>query len=787
MSGEFMPETPDDGSAAKRALKLDYSTVSPTLRIVLPPPDEEEKRSIKRAQGRGPLLIGFHRDMPDAFKRDLSPQLNWTELSDGSFVTSVSVTSPEAESVRVSIRAGLSPGGEIRFFRPGSEVSLRVVTREDFHFVEGAMEPLWSPTADGETIGIEVYLPSAKAVGVFSLSVDTIAHTLVSTTSLPQTRKLACPDLHIDVACRESNIDHANETAVARIRLEVGGLSGYCSGTVLNDKDPDTAIPYFLTANHCVSTAAVARTIEFAWFYQKARCNGNSLDSRYRSISSGADLLTTSSQYDQTLLRIRGSIPGGVWFSGWNARVFLHPKSVYGIHHPDATVKSYSSGTSVRNGDVITRTEDGTIVEILKNLTRVEWIEGTIEPGSSGSGLFLRDGGGLVVGAASLGQEVCGPGDPAMYGSFSDFFPQVSRWLTPGEPPPPKDDHGDTPETASVVKAPSSVQGILERNGDRDYFKFTIGAPGVLRVYTTGTTDTHGTLTRVDDGSSVENGDGGEGYNFSIRFVFATPGDYFVQVGGYLSLTTGAYTLHVNHSTDNLGEADYVLPLMTEAGNTQRQGFIRLINKSDRKGTVIIHAIDDSGQRFGPGSLSVEANESLNFNSRDLEQGNTTLGLYGVGTEGSGDWRVELHTSLDIEARAYIRTRDGFLTSMQDVAEESSSGSMRYRIPFFNPASNTSLVSWLRLINPGTSSATIEISGVDADGAVAPGGSVGLTLAAGAARLLNAQQLENGASGLSGRLGDGKGKWQLWVSSDQPIQVMGLMRTRSGHLSNLSR
>ena len=61
-----------------------------------------------------------------------------------------------------------------------------------------------------------------------------------------------------------------------------------------------------------------------------------------------------------------------------------------------------------------------------------------------------------------------------------------------------------------------------------------------------------------------------------------------------------------------------------------------------------------------------------------------------------------------------------------------------------------------------------------------------LSLAPGAARTLTAQELEAGGLGLSGRLGDGEGKWQLFVSSNVPLDVMGLMQTRSGHLANLS-
>ena len=131
---------------------------------------------------------------------------------------------------------------------------------------------------------------------------------------------------------------------------------------------------------------------------------------------------------------------------------------------------------------------------------------------------------------------------------------------------------------------------------------------------------------------------------------------------------------------------------------------------------------------------------------------------------------------------------DGFLTSVHDVVvEESVFGSMAYRVPFFNPASNRSFVSSLRLVNLGSEPAGVLITGSDAQGNPAPGESMALGLPAGAARTLSAQQIEEGDSDLLGSLGDGEGKWQLLIIADQPLQVMSLVRSRSGYLGNLSR
>ena len=230
----------------------------------------------------------------------------------------------------------------------------------------------------------------------------------------------------------------------------------------------------------------------------------------------------------------------------------------------------------------------------------------------------------------------------------------------------------------------------------------------------------------------------------------------------------------------------YTLPLVLPASNAALTGFVRIINNSFQPGTVSITAIDDTGSRFGPITLNLNASETVNFNSRDLEQGNAAKGLSGGAGDGRGSWRLILDTALNITPLAYIRTTDGFVTSMHEVAPEAEADSRRYRVAFFNPGSNANQVSRLRLINPGTSPAEIEITGRDDAGDTAPGGSVSLSLPAGGARTLTAQALENGAADITGNLGQGTGKWQLTVSSNVAIDAVSLLQSPTGHLSNLS-
>ena len=231
----------------------------------------------------------------------------------------------------------------------------------------------------------------------------------------------------------------------------------------------------------------------------------------------------------------------------------------------------------------------------------------------------------------------------------------------------------------------------------------------------------------------------------------------------------------------------HAIPLVTPASNSVQQGFVRVINRSSRAGTVSIHAIDDSGVRFGPVSLTLDAKATVHFNSTDLEGGNAAKGLSRGVDDGEGNWRLELESALDIEPLSYIRTDNGFVTSMHDLVAEESPG--HYRVPFFNPGSNTRQQSRLRLINSSNHEAQVTIAGIDDAGEPPPNGSVRLTLLAGEARTITAQQLESGDDdeGLTGRFGAGTGKWTLDVASEQSIQVMSLLLSEDGNLANLSR
>ncbi len=229
------------------------------------------------------------------------------------------------------------------------------------------------------------------------------------------------------------------------------------------------------------------------------------------------------------------------------------------------------------------------------------------------------------------------------------------------------------------------------------------------------------------------------------------------------------------------------IPLFPSQTHPSGQGFVRVINHSNTGGEVTIRATDDSGATVGPVTLSIGANRTVHFNSQDLEVGNTGKGLSeGVGS-GQGNWWLDVSSELNIEAIAYMRTDDGFLTSMYESVPGIGN---RHRVPVFNPGSNRNQVSQLRLVNPNDQSVTVDIEGVDDDNATSE---VSISLPGGFALTATAQDLESGVpaewpSGaeIEGALGDGKGKWQLILTASAPVIVASLLESPTGHLSNLS-
>ena len=223
------------------------------------------------------------------------------------------------------------------------------------------------------------------------------------------------------------------------------------------------------------------------------------------------------------------------------------------------------------------------------------------------------------------------------------------------------------------------------------------------------------------------------------------------------------------------------VPLML-APDSERQGFVRIINGTGRNGSVRVTAVDDAGNAASPIEIELPAGASVHFNSDDLADGNAAKGIRGIGQPQQGHWRLRVEAAEGVKVMAFVRTRAGFLTAMHDVLPRNDQG--RLVAWMLNPGSNRIQESSLRLVNTGTNSERVSIRGTDDGNRSA--GPVTLTLPAGQARTITAFDLENGAQGLTGSLGDGGGKWRLTIEAGQAVMGVGLLETPDGPITNIS-
>ncbi len=228
------------------------------------------------------------------------------------------------------------------------------------------------------------------------------------------------------------------------------------------------------------------------------------------------------------------------------------------------------------------------------------------------------------------------------------------------------------------------------------------------------------------------------------------------------------------------------LPLLPAASDPRGTGLLRIANRSDRHATLAIQAFDDAGRARPPLHLALPAGAAIDLESHDLESGNPAKRLSGaLGTAPPGRWRLRLSADADFAALAYARHPDGLLSPLHNTAPARAGVQ---QLPFFPAAPDTNANAGgglLRLANPGNLPTRVTVSATDDAGDPAAS-AVSLDLPPRAAAELSARDLERGAPGLSGALGDGAGHWRLSLASQHPLLAMSLMEGPSGHLSNLS-
>jgi lysyl endopeptidase len=210
-----------------------------------------------------------------------------------------------------------------------------------------------------------------------------------------------------------------------------------CSGTLLND-NINSATPYVLTANHCISDQTVASTLYTEFKYRSQTCNNATTGTYFSTVTDGATLLYTAYATDTTLMRLYGTPSTNVLYAGWDSTTApATTTAVHNIHHPHGDQQRLSRGSvtgySVRNPTVTTSFPGSNITN--GTILNVTLTTGWTQPGSSGSGLFKgADTNPQVIGQLFGGTlAVCGVNASNVYGRFDVAYNAgMSDWLTQG-------------------------------------------------------------------------------------------------------------------------------------------------------------------------------------------------------------------------------------------------------------------------------------------------------------------------------------------------------------------
>ena len=272
----------------------------------------------------------------------------------------------------------------------------------------------WTPAIQGDTAVIEYFIPAKTNSIKTPFKIFSIAHVY---------KDMAFEKGAAGFCENEVTADWQNVAkSVGRIDFVSGGSVGSCTGTLLNNAANDQK-PYFVTANHCLSTQTEAQSVTVYWNY-----NTGDNPPGGTPQTNGSNLLATGTSSDFTLLFLTGSVPGGLFFSGWDSAAFNATAPGTAIHHPNSSHKRISFGTA--------RQPNAGNCLPGEQCLRVDWSSGVTEPGSSGSGIWIGSpsdpGGPRLIGTLTGGPSFCGASASDLwdvYGRFSVTYSSISSFL----------------------------------------------------------------------------------------------------------------------------------------------------------------------------------------------------------------------------------------------------------------------------------------------------------------------------------------------------------------------
>lgn len=312
----------------------------------------------------------------------------------------------------------------------------------------------WSNMVPGDTAFVQLRQPVGSQGASFDIAgISHVDRELLGIAPQAGTLCSFNADCVESAACTSSSAVSDAEDGVAHIQFVSGPWVYMCSGGLLNDTDTSTTIPYFVTANHCISKSGEASSMEAFFFFEATSCGGGCYDPDGVVPSTlGATILSTNSTSDYTLMQLAEPAPSGAVMMGWTSSPVANSDgtNLYRISHPQGAPQGYSEHVVDTSKTTCSSWPRGSWIYSRDTL-------GATEGGSSGSPVV--NGAGQVVGQLSGAcgfnvNDVCDSDSNATVdGALAAYFSSVEQYLDPsdgGDPDDPDDPPGEcAPKQAS--------------------------------------------------------------------------------------------------------------------------------------------------------------------------------------------------------------------------------------------------------------------------------------------------------------------------------------------------
>ncbi len=421
-----------------------------------------------------------------------SSRLQWQATPIGGLTAAISFRAEDAKGVRLGVQIGQLPGsamlrvysqaGKAQVFElSGHEIQQSIDRNVAAGDDSEAARTWWTPEFGTAEVTLEIELPPGTPADALRIAVPRLIH-IYQPLELPPEGSVVAKDIGDSAFCqRDATCDanfHGTGNAVARMLFVSGGSAYVCTGTLLNDAEGSGA-PYFLSAAHCISSQTVASSLQTDWFFRSPSCNARVLSNERVRRLRGAQLLYASTTNDASFMLLNDAPPANALYAGWDMNPQRVGQQLVGLHHPSGDLLAISYGTidgySVctgfsSNGNFNCNSSD---VASGTNL-RVTWAAGSTEGGSSGSGLFYREGNSsYLVGTLSGGSASCSsPSAADYYSRFDRQFRDALRfWLQPAST-------GTGPAGRTAVyrffNASTGAHFFTTSVGERDYVASTL-------------------------------------------------------------------------------------------------------------------------------------------------------------------------------------------------------------------------------------------------------------------------------------------------------------------------